>query len=216
MRECAHDSSCRSSGFTLTELAVATSLVAVLVAMSYLALNSVGAMSNRISAREQATSTSRIAIDRMTREIRQAADLNSGSSAFQINRPNKIQFFVDVDRNGVPERVTYYLQSNALYRVQASATSSQPTAANYSADSTPEVVISSVDPAWNQAMFTYWSAGTTVSPTPSVVTSANPDLVGAVEIDLVALGKSADVTAAVTSEVMVRVRAVDNAILWGQ
>ncbi|NTW29096.1 MAG: prepilin-type N-terminal cleavage/methylation domain-containing protein [Coriobacteriia bacterium] len=200
------------AGFTLVELMIAVSLLSLVLATAYMVLNSVSSMSDRVSAREMAASSANLAIERMTRELRQAQELSTaeGAGVFRYNEPQRASFYIDLDHNGTPERVTYYVSGTTLYRTVAVATITYPGAGNFGADSAPTAVLSGLDPGWTPNVFVYYDN----SSVPAVVSSANPDEVSAVEITVVAQGRSGSITASATSTTWVRIRSVHNDIAY--
>lgn len=116
-------------GFTLTEILVTTIMMVVV----FSALFSVMDMSLRIFSfgnnKVEATETSRVALEKMEREIRQASAYNSPSDLHLFDQwtANQIRFGNDLDGNGVIacpntsvpakcEKIGYQLNGNTLGR----------------------------------------------------------------------------------------------------
>lgn len=103
----------RDAGFTLVELLVAMALFAVLGTLLLgFALSSAG-VTDRVGATTDATSEARLALQRMSRELRQAQDL-SGAVVDSRGRVTALTLRVDFDGDGVidsdaadPEVLTY-------------------------------------------------------------------------------------------------------------
>ena len=170
-------------GFSLTELLVVAGLLAFILGTAYMALNTVTRMSDGIQAREQAATEASIGLERVTREMRQARALTTGTNAFKTTSPDRAVFYVDLDHVGSPERVTYYVSNGWLYRMQSQSTSALPTDDDYGPDSAPKKIAELV-PGWT-AVFSYYNngSGTYSSFTsPTVVTT--PASTTAVQVTL--------------------------------
>jgi prepilin-type N-terminal cleavage/methylation domain-containing protein len=107
------------SGFTLLELMISIGLTVFVMAAAYLMLDTVSSAANRAQAQSQATEENRHAIEVLTREIRQAVEITQGYGAFDTASytATACAFYSDVDRDGSPEKVRYYLQSGRLMKV---------------------------------------------------------------------------------------------------
>jgi prepilin-type N-terminal cleavage/methylation domain-containing protein len=195
-------------GFTLVELVIVMSLLAMVLGAAYFVLNSVQTMSAKVSAREEASTNATGAIRRMTREVRQAEELLTaeGDGVFKSNLPQTMSFYVDLNSDGTPERVTYYVSGRVLYRTQAAATVTDPTATDFGSESTPVVILGNLDPSWTPNIFSYYDNGNP----PSTVSSSSSEDVAAVGITVVVLGGSGPTTATATSSTLVRLRSVQN------
>lgn len=202
-------------GFSLTELMVVAGLMVFVLGTAYTAFTAVSQMSDRMQAREQASTQSAIALDRTSREIRQAEAIVAGGAPIKQSSPDKIIFYADLNRNNLPVRVTYYVSSGYLWRTEAHTTTYGGNDNTYGAESTP-VKIVPLDPAWT-TVFTYYDGGSipqTAMPgdfsnytSPTVVT--DPASASAVMITLkskVQVGASA---MTVQSNSMVNLRTTD-------
>jgi len=139
------------AGFSLTEMMVVTSLLGMVLGAAYMVIGSVTTISDQIMAREQAQSTGQIAVEKMTREIRQAQVVQnpSGQSQYfgQAITGTSIVFFGDIDHNGWTERVTYSVVGGKLVRTVAMSTKQlAPTTTDFGADSAPQT-LAKVDPS---------------------------------------------------------------------
>lgn len=95
-------------GFTLLELVVVTTLLMIVITAILTSFEVVQKASVRESSRSEETDKVRLAMEQMTKEIRQAADVRAGSSAS----------FLDVDTylNGVATHVSYTATGTTLNR----------------------------------------------------------------------------------------------------
>lgn len=116
-----------SDGFTISELMVAITLVAIILAASYLAIGSVSAMADHVFAQEQANRSAAIAMTRIATDVREGWEpMDNVSQAFRKRWPNTAEFYVDPG-NSSDQRflVKYYTSADAtggtysLYRAQA-------------------------------------------------------------------------------------------------
>lgn len=100
--------SAREEGFTLLELVVVTALLMVVITAILTSFEVVQKASVRESSRSEETDSVRLAMEQMTKEIRQAADVRAGSSSS----------FLDIDTyiNGTATHVSYTASGTTLTR----------------------------------------------------------------------------------------------------
>jgi len=100
--------SAREEGFTLLELVVVTTLLMIVMTAILTGFEVVQKASVRESSRSEETDTVRLAMEQMTKDIRQASDVRAGSSAS----------FLDIDTylNGVAMHVSYTASGTTLTR----------------------------------------------------------------------------------------------------
>ncbi|HEY5467735.1 MAG TPA: prepilin-type N-terminal cleavage/methylation domain-containing protein [Coriobacteriia bacterium] len=111
------------TGFSLTELLIVVAILPVILGAAYLVFNTMSGNYSSISAQSEATSEAQRAMDVMVREIRQAQEVTDGGGAIATATPTSCSFYIDLDQDSVPERVTYYVDGTDLYRCQAEASS---------------------------------------------------------------------------------------------
>jgi len=106
--------SAREEGFTLVELVIVTGLMLIVLTAILTAFSVIQRASVRESARSEESDSVRIAMERMTKEIRQAVDVRAGSSAT----------FLDIDTyiSGIETRVSYTASGTTLTRTSGSST----------------------------------------------------------------------------------------------
>jgi len=153
-------SSSDDEGFSLTELMVVAGLMVFVLGTAFTAFTTVGQMSDRMQAREQAASQSAVALDRVSRELRQAeavTQANGTSAPLKQSSPDKVTFYADLNKNNLPVRVTYYVSGGYLWRTEAHTTTYGGNDNTYGAESTP-VKIVPLDPSWT-TVFTYYDSG---------------------------------------------------------
>lgn len=108
----------RESGFTIVELVVVTMITMIVVAaILSIFLSLSGAFNNQMT-RVQNQDDARTAINQMARYIRMAtssADSESTlSNAILTALPQDLEFYCDVDGDGVADKVRYYLDGATL------------------------------------------------------------------------------------------------------
>lgn len=199
------------------ELIVVCSLLLVTLSAAFSVLSAVSLMTNKMSARATATDESQTFIDTIENELLQANSLKSlaGTStanadaqgAFYDIRPRQIGFYADLNHDGKPVRVAYYVSGASLVRQQAIASNTKYPY-TWAASSTPDPVIHEIDPNWNGAIFTYYGSG---SWTPAPITNASQ----VASITLVAVEARnvtiwADQKVSYAESSTVRVRAIGN------
>lgn len=111
------------AGFSLAELVVASAILPIVLGAAYLVFITMSGNYSSISAQSEATSEAQRAMDTMVREIRQAQETTVGGGALEVALPTKCSFYADMDRDGVPERISYYVDGSDLYRVVGAPTS---------------------------------------------------------------------------------------------
>ncbi len=194
-------------GYTLTELLVVSVLTLIILATVFMVLQATQTMSSTIEARSVAAEESRILVDRMTREFRQAVEIDEGEGVFDEALPRRVSFYTDVDHDGVPERVTYSVRGRTVYRSEAAATTIVPPY-QFGQDRDETVVIRSLKGGWNGNVFTYY---TNENP-PDEVRNGHPEDASAVKVWLVNSATSGRRTVYVDSSTWVKIRSVHNTI----
>ncbi|HEY5482836.1 MAG TPA: prepilin-type N-terminal cleavage/methylation domain-containing protein [Propionibacteriaceae bacterium] len=154
------------SGFSLTEMVVVVVLLGVVLAAAWTVMSAVSSMSNSLSARATATAESDSFISAAGTELRQAASLKAiagtdtanadAQAAFYDIGPRQIGFYADIERDGRPERVAYYVSGTSLMRQQADATNGTYPY-SWAASSTAQAVVQVIDASWTGPIFLYYT-----------------------------------------------------------
>lgn len=142
-------------GFTLSEMLVVTMLVGFVVGTGYFILNASISMRNGMDARAVAAREARVMADRLTLELRQAQEIEDGAGVFAIAEPRRCVFYSDVDRDGVPERVSYRVVDQTVVRSQAKSLTEVPPY-QWGPEGSEEVMISNLREGWSGDVFTYY------------------------------------------------------------
>jgi prepilin-type N-terminal cleavage/methylation domain-containing protein len=110
------------AGFSLLELLISALILPVVLSAAYLVFITMSGNYSSISAQSEATAEAQRALDTLVREIRQGQEITDGGGAIAVAEPGRCSFYVDVDRDGIPERITYYVDGTDLYRAEGKAT----------------------------------------------------------------------------------------------
>lgn len=151
------------AGFTISELAVAMTISFVVLLAGYLLIQMVSTSSNAVQARGIAEDETRLALERMGRELRQAEEV--GGSAFYTWAPRDLSFYSDVDRDESPERVRYYVSGAQLVRTVAQPTVIPPvSAASFGVEVVSDSpLVRGLKSDWTGPVFVYWAQSTTTA-----------------------------------------------------
>lgn len=192
---------------TLPEMMVVLSLVGVIMSTAYLLLSTGSRIVDSLQARDTAVTEGQVAMERLTRELRQSYEISNGGGALAVNQARRCSFYVDLDHNDVPERITYYVSGTQLLRTTAAATTIVPPF-TFGADSTPQVVVEDLKAGWSDAVFVYYDSSSPAL----VVNSSSPASVAAVSMHVVNQDTVGRSTAYCDLSTWVRLRTVHNAI----
>jgi len=172
-------------GFTIAELLIAAALLVMVLGAAYTLFDFVLGKTDYISGGSEATDDARLAMNSITRLLRQAQEPSDGEGAIYRAQPRWIGFYCDYDKDGAIEKVEFRVQGKYLYRSfqEPDPGSSPPT---YTGTTPQEkVLIASADTGWNGNVFNYYGVG---DPPPSVPAGQAED-VAAVEVELRTRGK---------------------------
>jgi prepilin-type N-terminal cleavage/methylation domain-containing protein len=193
-------------GVTLTELLIVISLLSVVVIAAYLLFDAVSGMADLVEAKSRATDQTKLAMERIIRELRQAQEIQDGGGAFAANLlPTDMSFYANVDRSSeAPELVRYRQSGVRLLRSVRYATVQVPPYGTYlPATPTETVVLSMMDLAITPVF-----AGLNTSET----VTADKALISSVEIKLKNGATAGRRTSYCEMTTKVKVRSVQNAI----
>jgi len=190
-------------GFTLTEMLVVVMLMGTLISVMYLVMNSTSTWANRVDARGMAAREVRLTADQMSRDLRQASEISEGDGVFAEASPRRCSFYVDLEHDGLPEKITYYVAGNRVLRTVAAAT--QPTYPyNFGADGPPTMLIGILETGWTGDIFDYFNtSGVEVTSIPTI---------SSVRIHIKNQAVAGNQISTVDSTTWVKIRSVHNSI----
>lgn len=191
-------------GFSLMELMLAVAILPIILGAAYQVFITLSGNYSTISAQSEATSEAQRAMDIMVREMRQAQEIEVGKGVFETATSSRAAFYADLDRDGTPERITYYVDGADLYRAQAEP--AQLVAPYGFVDGPAQRVVNLTTAS--AVVFTYYDM---IDPMVIDVTP-NPPTVCAVGIHLSAARPAQNGTVAVDFATRVKIRAVFNSL----
>jgi len=199
-----HRTGASDAGFSLLELMITALILPIVLGAAFQVFITLSGNYSNISAQSEATSEAQRAMDTMVREMRQAQEISVGNGAFETATSSRAAFYADLDRNGVPDRVTYYVDGSDLYRMVGKA--SQPVYP-YSFVDGPAMRVVNLTTS-SSVVFTYYdkSDPMNVDPTP------NPPTVCAVGIHLSAARPAQNGAVDVDFSTRVKIRALFNSL----
>jgi len=192
-------------GFSLIELLISAAIIPVILGAAYLAFGSMSGNYSKVEAVSEATGEAQTGLDTLVRELRQAQEIKDGGGAFAAATATSCSFYCDVDRDGTPERVTYYVDSTDLYR-----SVSEASIAVYPYDfvDAPAVRLMNVGGMTSGVVFTYYDQSAPLT----VVSTANLSTISSVGIHLSATRPSQGGPISVDFTTRVKIRALFNSL----
>jgi prepilin-type N-terminal cleavage/methylation domain-containing protein len=103
------------SGFTLIELLVATTIGSIVMLASFFMLDSTVKLTGNVTERTDATQRARLAMDRITRELRSQVCPQAGEPAIIDGQDYSVSFYAFSNGTGtyVPDKYTIYWDTNS-------------------------------------------------------------------------------------------------------
>ncbi len=110
------------AGFTLPEVTLAAVILPVVLAAAFLVFQALSQNYDTIQTKAQVSGDTQTLLNTMVREIRQAQEITQGGGAFAAATATQCTFYSDIDHDGIPDRVSYYVSAGAVWRVVGKAT----------------------------------------------------------------------------------------------
>jgi prepilin-type N-terminal cleavage/methylation domain-containing protein len=209
------------SGLSLTELLVVSVLISVILAASYFMFAAAQSMNNIAMARSIASDESQSAIDRMSLELRQAQENVPDNGVFKLAGASDMKFYSDLDHDGRPELVRYYVEGGSLKRTVAPPTNNAPPFTNPTPGA-PKVLVKTLGTSagpvfcYHSTVVNTIAACGTAKHGFNIVTTSDPynttPKISMVGIKIDDVSKSGDKTITVISRALVRMRTVENTV----
>ena len=203
----ASHSPAEDDGVSLVELMIVVGLMSVVIAGAYFLFNAANTMSDATQARQVAADEARLAMDLVSRELRQAEEISDGAGVFTAAQARDCSFYADVDRDDTPELVRYRIVGTAMLRSVAQPTLSVPPY-DYAAASAETTVARGIDSSWSGAAFTYYGD----ADPPTVVASGHYSDISAVALHVVDKATVSRSTVSVDVSTWVKIRSVHNSV----
>jgi hypothetical protein len=195
------------TGMSLTELLVVCTLMGIVLGSIFMAFGATQAIADTAAARTAASDESQQFFDRISRELRQAQENGEGTGVCAIAEPRRVVFYVDLDQNGRPERVTYKMSGTSLMRSEASPTNAFPPY-TYGPESAARTVIKKVRPDWMGEVFQYY---TSANP-PVKLNNTQLPSIASLRINVVNQVRSGSRTVNLDASTWIKIRSVYNAV----
>ncbi len=193
-------------GVSVIELLVVASILGIVITLSYLVFNSATRISDTSQAKSLAREAGTRALNRMTRDVRQAKKPSTTLDAFERFEAGRCSFFIDVVHDPqsprVTQRVTYEVSGTSLYRKVAPVTyvGSSPTIGQ---DGAPQLMLDGLNTS-SGGVFSYYSQA---YPALTATSTASISAVGLRIVNSMTVGRSA---ASSDLSTTVKVRSVHN------
>ena len=198
-------------GFSLIELLISAAIIPVILGAAYLAFGSMSGNYSKVEAVSEATGEAQTGLDTLVRELRQAQEIKDGGGAFAAATATSCSFYCDVDLDGTPELVAYYVQGSDLYRgVGEPALPVYPY--NFpTRDQTMFARVLNVGGMTSEAVFTYFNSTASAAISEQSL-SASLSTISAVGIRLLASRPSTGGLVSVDFSTKVKIRALFNSL----
>ena len=194
-------------GVTLVELIVVLSLLGVVLNVAYALFFTTNRIGDAVEAQSQAADQTRLAVDRIARDVCGSVEATQGQGALLIAQPRQCAMYSEVDAGEPPELVTYTVCGQTLYRSVAQSVTTVPPYV-FAAPTTPTALVTGLDPSWTGAVFVYYNDQ---SP-PTQVAAGDCADISAVAIHLVNTATVGQSTVSANSSTWVKIRSVFNSL----
>jgi len=114
----------RKNGFTIIELMVGVSIFVIFLALSSNYIIRGLKLNTFANEQEEAVKTTRKIMDSMIKEIREAAQSDTGEYSLDTVQPQTLTFYSDTDSDSYKEKIRYFMDGHLLKKGVIKATSS--------------------------------------------------------------------------------------------
>ncbi len=156
------------SGLTLIEILVSIAVGSILLIAIFDLQRSLADNQRTINFNTQAYNEANIAIQAISRELRNARPAATGAYPIQLASDNEIIFYANIDTDTPSERIRYFLQDNKLNRGVINPTGNPPT---YSTSNEKITLVIDYIVNTGNPIFQYyngnWPSDTTNNPLPA-------------------------------------------------
>ena len=139
------------NGFTIIELLFGISIFTIIVLVLTLFSRNIWIYSSYITAGLKASDSGRSSIKTMTKEIRTASVAETGAYIINQANNNTFIFYSDVDKDGLKERIKYFIENNTLKKGLT-----KPTGSPLSYNLANEKIYILVENIINNSIFEYY------------------------------------------------------------
>lgn len=155
-------------GLTLIELLIGTAISTIIIGSILTFQSSIADVQSNLNTNSRSHIEANIAIQAITREIRNAKPAATGAYPIELAEDFEIIFYANIDNDPIPEKIRYFLSDSSLQRGVIKATGSPPT---YTSTEQITLVIPNITNNSQSPIFTYyngnWPSDETNNPLPA-------------------------------------------------
>jgi len=189
-------------GFTLLEMIIAIFIFTIMMGLIvYLGFNVIG-YNSFITSNIFSQNELQLTLNMLEIELRSMGPSNVGSFPIELANSNALTFYSDTDRDGLFERIRYYLNGNILMKGITKPTGS-PLSYSPANEKTAEVVHFVIsDPS---TIFSYF-AKKSIASDPPMIQPVSPSLIRAIKAQLTVKQTGRDQSGPVTFSIFATIR----------
>jgi prepilin-type N-terminal cleavage/methylation domain-containing protein len=148
------------SGFSLIEILIVVAIAASVIMVVGNLGGNVDLLNNLVSQQLQSASDVEQTLQIMMSEIRSAGPSANGAYPIEVAASSSFTFYSDVNKNGVVERIRYFLASSSIYRGVTAPVGTPPVYPT-SGELALDVIDNVIPPTTSTPLFSYYDAGYT-------------------------------------------------------
>ena len=169
------------SGFTLIEVVTAIGIFTIIAGAVSLFESNIFSYNGSASGSFATVQDAQVILKIISRDIRMASQGSDGSYAIQIAATNTLQFFSDVNGDGLKERIRYSLSGQKLYRTILVPTGSPLT---YSGVESTSTILNNVVNDASLPVFSYFDGSYLGSTTGALAQPVSPSAIRLIQVSL--------------------------------